>query len=552
VQRRVSSLPSGAKRSRRSFLGGAAAVAALPSGLVTPHAEPVASKVRLTGVNTLRTVGSIAAGSKELTVASASGFSVGDHVIVELGGEAGGGLPGTVGVGGVWPSLSYPDAATMNADRSQPSGTYVFCRDTGLVHQWDAPGVGLSWFHDPAEFYWRKAAPLAMTARVVRISRTTLTLDAIAAVASNHANVYFDNAPVFNAIARTAARNTALVWRQGKYACGSILEITGRDGVKLAGAGQAATTLFSPRGVISVGIAVNASPRTEVCDLTLAGNAYLASGWGLDFRATTQRSRPQWNYALDLAASDHSHVHDLTFTHPWLAAGAHNSAYCTFRRLSVSTDGMQRYISWLINWVNSTHCASYDCSITSTHLTQGFEIFASNNCAHIRPRGVNVVAALNSTGASLIQDGRFTIQANSQLSDLSFSMAGPAAIIAINTNIPQNAGALSNTVRNCAMTVEGYVNASNDMPIGYNVSGLASGTIISGGSYSAPDWKTPSAYPGPQAVRSQASYPTYVEHLVCSGATKNAYSPNIEVANGSVKDCIAPAIRCEGPHCMIS
>ena len=50
---------------------------------------------------------------------------------------------------------------------------------------------------------------------------------------------------------------------------------------------------------------VVASPRTEVCHMTLAGNAYLTGGWGLDFRHTTQTTRPDWNYALDLIESDH-------------------------------------------------------------------------------------------------------------------------------------------------------------------------------------------------------------------------------------------------------
>src|SRR6185503_4165403 len=57
------------------------------------------------------TTGSIAVNSKQLNVASASGFSVGDWVIVEIGKEAGQGQRGTRGVGGTWPSKSYPTEA---------------------------------------------------------------------------------------------------------------------------------------------------------------------------------------------------------------------------------------------------------------------------------------------------------------------------------------------------------------------------------------------------------------------------------------------------------
>ena len=57
------------------------------------------------GWKTSKTTGSMTAGSPTLTVADASGFSVGDQVIVATGGESGAGAWGTLGVGGSWPSL---------------------------------------------------------------------------------------------------------------------------------------------------------------------------------------------------------------------------------------------------------------------------------------------------------------------------------------------------------------------------------------------------------------------------------------------------------------
>src|SRR3989344_4145625 len=59
----------------------------------------------------ITTTGSIAAGSNQLTVPGASGFQVGDWVIVEIGKEQGQGLRGTRGVGGTGPSTSYQTQA---------------------------------------------------------------------------------------------------------------------------------------------------------------------------------------------------------------------------------------------------------------------------------------------------------------------------------------------------------------------------------------------------------------------------------------------------------
>lgn len=545
---RQSDHPPAAKASRRIFLGGVASSGLLLSGATV---QPRRIRVRLP-VKPVRTVGSIAAGSNQLVVASAAGFSVGDSIIVELGGESSGGKPGSPGVGGVWPALSYPDEAAMRSDTSQPEQIYCYCRDTGLVYRWDAPGVGATWFNDPAEFYWRYAVPVALTAKVVGISGPTLTLDARAIVASTNAHVHFDNAPVFNAAARTASDNTVLVWPEGRFACGAILEVSKRTGVMITGAGQERTSLFSPKGVICVGIEVIDSPRTEVCHLTLAGNAYLASGWGLDFRYTSQIAPPHWNYALDIVRSDNCDAHDISMTYPWLAAGAHYCEHGTFRRLRVATDGLQRYVSWMINWVNSTNCWSYDCEVTSKYLTAGFECFASNHCGHTRPTGVNAVFSLNSTGGCVLVRPSVRITAMAQLSALSFSNHNP--IINVNTNIPQNKNVSENSIIDASLVQEGYINTDNDILRGIDVNGASFGTIISGGTYSAPDYAPPSTLGGPQAIVANdgRSRDTSVSNFTATGLTSDKYHPNIDVVSGSVANCQAPLIVCSGATCQAS
>ncbi len=82
------------------------------------------------------TTGTISGASNSLVVSSNPGFQIGDAIIVETGGEAGLGARGTKGVGGTWPTLSYANAAAMNADTSKPDGQHAWLLDTGDVYFW--------------------------------------------------------------------------------------------------------------------------------------------------------------------------------------------------------------------------------------------------------------------------------------------------------------------------------------------------------------------------------------------------------------------------------
>jgi hypothetical protein len=218
---------------------------------------------------------------------------------------------------------------------------------------------------------------------------------------------------------------------------------------------------------------------------------------------------------------------------------------------------MQRYVSWMINFVNSTTCNSYDCSVTSTWLTPAFEIFASNNCGHIRPTMVNGLIALNSTGGCVVDTPRITITPMSAIST-SFSEPG-TPVINVNTNIPQNPGQAGNRILNMNIMIQGVVNAANDVPQGVNVNGKSRDTLISGGTYRAPGYLPPTTQYGAQAVNSDANQVnTMVRNLTVIGLARDggaqghpSYS-NIYVANGSVIGCKAATIGCAGPNCRVS
>ena len=140
--------------------------------------------------------GSMSASSNQLVLNAPSTFQVGDQIIVEAGGEAGGYTQGVIGVGGTWPALSYANLAAMNADTSKPNTTSRLSvkplNTSGLL--WN----GTAWintflgslsrlFLDIHQF----VNPLALIAKVTAVSpdTKTLTLSASSVAATTNANV---------------------------------------------------------------------------------------------------------------------------------------------------------------------------------------------------------------------------------------------------------------------------------------------------------------------------------------------------------------------------
>ena len=137
--------------------------------------------------------GSMAAGGTVLTLTSAREFRIGDQIIVELGGEAGGGKRNTVGVGGVTPQKALRRrrgarcryrAGQRHAGLSRYGrrGVRIQCR------QMDPANLGGS-------FYIGVKSPRSLVARVTGIDGAVLTLDKPAAVATSGASVWLDLKP---------------------------------------------------------------------------------------------------------------------------------------------------------------------------------------------------------------------------------------------------------------------------------------------------------------------------------------------------------------------
>jgi hypothetical protein len=146
------------------------------------------------GFKDIATTGSITSGTPTLVVADATGYEIGDPIIVEIGDEPGAGIRGTVGVGGTWPAMSYATAALMNADTTQVDGQWAYQADTGLTKWWD-DDVSQAWSRStraPSDYYESKCLPLALIANITNIVGNTITLDTNASATATNANVYYN------------------------------------------------------------------------------------------------------------------------------------------------------------------------------------------------------------------------------------------------------------------------------------------------------------------------------------------------------------------------
>lgn len=126
------------------------------------------------GLKSGSTTGSITSGTNTLTLAASLGVSIGDSLIVAVGGESGAGARGTVGVGGNSPTLSFANATEMNADTTEVNLTNGWTRDNGEGF------TSFSGVWTRSGFYYNEfTAPRALLANVTAVSNggLTLTLD---------------------------------------------------------------------------------------------------------------------------------------------------------------------------------------------------------------------------------------------------------------------------------------------------------------------------------------------------------------------------------------
>jgi hypothetical protein len=510
------------------------------------------------GLREVVTEGAISGGSSELFVGSAGGFSVGDWVIVEIGREPGQGQPGTRGVGGTWPSKSYSSEGELVSDGSQSEGQFAWAEDTGDVF-WRRDG---RWYNlrpgrpntiGGGAYYLGRAVPRSLQARITAINGNTITLDRQAAVSVAGANVYLDTAPILNRLIATGA---GLSLPAGRFPTGGVVHIQDRPGFELSGQGKDQTTIYSPKGVPSAMIQVFNSPNTVVRDFTLQGN-FRDQGFGLNWDGSTSAGTFE-------PVSDQSAVPGAAYSRGILFfAGAHNSVAQDVRVIDVAqhalgviyaenvwgrrveniqNDPLRHYITWQIQWSDTTGGGCEDCEVRSTYLIPGFEAFRSANVQFIRNKGVNATFAMNGSGGWFIVDTELRVTANSLVPGGAVNTAFPLLGVSTNIGVTPHVS-LGGTIRNVTMIQEGYVNASNDTLGGILIEENNPDIRVESSAYSAPDYS-----PAPGGATFGAiglnskGVNTTVNGMRVTG-TAIPHLANIIVERGSGQGCVAAVVR---------
>ena len=523
-------------------------------------ARPVEAAIgHATNLRQVVTTGAIAAGSNQLAVNSASGFAIGDWVIVEIGKEAGQGQRGTRGVGGTWPAKSYATEAQLLFDRLQPNKTHAWAEDTGYVFWWlDGKWLNMApnrpnMFYT-GQYYLGKAIPRSLQARITAISGNTFTLNKSAAVSTAHANVYLDTAPILNTM---IASGLSLTLPAGNYPIGGVVWIKDKAGFALAGQGKDQTTLYSPKGVPSAMIQAHSAPKTLIRDLTLQGN-FRDHGFGLNWAGSTPAGTNQpvtetevpQGAGFPRGLSFHAGSHDSVVQDVRVIDVAQQAVGVSFannvwarRVVNIQNDLLRQYVQWQFQWADTTGGGCEDCEVRSTYIIPGFEAFKASDVKFIRPKGYNALTAINGSGGWLIQDADFRFSPNSLHPDSDRLAASPHhGVINVNTNIgvtPQVAN--GGRILNATLIQEGYLNERNDSLQGIIVNERNPNIRIEGVTYRAPDYKAPTISNGAMGVNS-TGLNTTVDRIVVVGKPQPGRA-NIFIQRGRGENCSAQVVE---------
>ena len=491
------------------------------------------------GLKELLTTGSISATSNQLVMTTNPGFSVGDPIIVAVGGEAGAGARGTAGVGGTWPALSYANTTAMNADTGQANNTFAWVQSTGDVYQYNS-GT-LTWAQPVVtSYYIRKVIPKALRATITAINGLTATISTSATNTATAANIYYDNQAVFNDVSdgtdqlAIVPSDIQLRMPAGNFAVSDKVNVEQRNGWQSYGAGSTATMLFSPNGAPSAGVRITSCDSALVRDFHLKGNAR-DNGFGLAwFDFVTETSTPQGTTfpgGVHFSTSDDVIAQDMIVTDVWQKAfGADfcNDPWC-YRVTAYQTNELKQYLQWHFQIADSEGGGVVDCVVDSEFLLTGFETFGSNGQTFTNCSGRNTVFSCNSAGSYLFENCETTIEANSQGPELAFSTNNPC--FNVNANIGTNGAgvALGGTITNFIVTHEGTVDGTNGLQC-INVGASNPNIHIDGATLTHPNYSRT----GATGIDQNASGTTLtINDITVVGTNNNASWGNISVAAGT-------------------
>lgn len=523
------------------------------------------------GMKTSQTTGSIDVGSFTLNVADASGFSQGDQIIVENTT-----LPGTKGVGGSWPALIYANKAAMDADLSQPNNTYACFAGDGItapygsLHRFNASTGTWNIYNNTEwkEYYWDRAQPFSLVAKILSKSTNTLTLNLPAQISVTNANVYFDNSPIIKPLCSGATKlsNQTLQFDAGTYCFSENILFDQVAFVTIQGAGRDATTLKSPLCTPSMGIKWTSCTSCNVRDLHLLGNC-ADSGYGTGItpsqsQTTLSRSTTTgiWYYACNGSLHE---VTDCKMTNPW--TGAVSSSYTwnvKAYRCDVYSAGHRCYIQWMFQFADQSNCYAEDCHVYADYLTGGFETFRSNNTTFVRCGGVNCAFSSNSSGTWLYDSPFATITAGAQKTPPgNFGTTGffssKGEIYNFNNNIQPPASTIDQggELRNATLIIEGEINSTdhavpNPITIGPQCSNVritgtyGRDTVSPKGYFQMPT--VTDSYDSRRGIKSDSAVGSMIDGIRIVGGRPESWGWIIDLSNptaqGTVKNCVVDSV----------
>lgn len=383
------------------------------------------------GWNSTVGTGSMTQGSNILTLTSPMSLSIGDDVIVEMGGESGHGIRGTVGVGGQWPYYIYNNTAAMMADTSQVDGFYAGNLQDGKVYRWQNGDSGFSWnayTHWP--YYLEKIIPHALdrvTVTAISMDGLTVTLSKPAVVATTNANVYFDHFDLITTLMSAGATTTVPA---GKFAVSRVLNADRHVTINFTGADINQSFLFSPRGCTTFSLQMNGiwDPTSRpdhlatVKHLTIIGNAgdnYFRFDeadtdgerlWETTaaFSSTSQLTNNPTIYVQAVGMSSYyGVVQDVRVIDGLGYAIQTSVAACSILDCEVIlTEEEHAYIGWQIHTEGDQELRSGEVGnnlFISYKLAHSFELFKTQNIHLHDNRLINGITSSNSVSNCLIE-----------------------------------------------------------------------------------------------------------------------------------------------------
>lgn len=448
------------------------------------------------GCKTLTAVGSIAAGTAILELDSNPGFEVGDAIIIATGGEAGGGLRGTVGVGGVqWPTTTFADLTALEAGfAGTAEGTRAWVASNGKVYYRGADGT--QWNDLTLElglYYYSKIAPKALFAEILDVDGTTLTLDAEAVVTSTDADIYFDNFQLLDDAWHATGiglgtPNQKWTVPAGTYALSREPIVAFQVDWVVAGAGKTVSKFVSPRGAVGQ-FRILQSERVIIRDLGFVSNARNAGGFGLLDFGDTSFPGPPYGFLFESSFScivQRCRGDNIFNYFVGTRFGADIWAYdCEY----FDADGQESYTQWKYNWANHSGGGFWRCSAECDKLIKAFEMFQCTGSMMLDIVGRNTIVSSNSSSGWVIR-ATVTVEALSQISDTSISPIEP--IMNINSNIDNsqgNSGLLGSggIIDNPRIVQEGAINEAGVVLTAITIGEFCPNVLVRGPYPTAPD-----------------------------------------------------------------